>query len=304
MLKCGSLSICLVSALLWTAVSALAVRPQDPSAQQQERPKFYSPHWGQFDVEGSPDPRVVAILRRGAGPHRHAEYSVFELVDEGMRLRYRAQTVLRNEYVPWVSCVVNARFLVTEDDRGQGFGTTDNCLVVYDLVRGMSASWRLEDMVPDQVAESVQYWSAVADVDPVRQIYYPSPPSSCRREGYPFLTVDLPSLSVEYSPVPPEHLPAEVVDDIRTRVAMHWTWSMGHSEVKEPDWDTGFALPGYLKGIVRKPEMMGPLGVTEETVYFKYDDASGDYLRCDAEAWADPPESWGQLESDRTDSGK
>ena len=142
MLKSGSSSICLVSVVLWAATSALVGGTQDPNSQHKERPKFYSPTWPQFSVEVCLNPRVVSIMRSGAGARRHAEYTVFELVDEGQRLRRRARTVLRNEHVPWLWYVVNARFLVTEDDRGQGFGTNDNCLVIYDLVRGMSASWR------------------------------------------------------------------------------------------------------------------------------------------------------------------
>ena len=304
MLKRGSLPICLASVILWGVIPGLADGLQDPSAQQNERPKFYSPTWPQFKVEGCLDPRVVSIMRSGAGRHRRAEYTVFEVVEDGRRLRHRARTVIDNERRPRGWIVVDGRFLLILDDRWKGFGRSHKCLVIHDLERGVSASWGVADMLPESVAESLQYWSSDDYVDPVRRMYYPSSPASCLRHGYPFLTVDLPSLSVKYLPEPLDRLPTEVVDNIRSRVAMTWTWSMGRSKIEEPNWHIASALPALLKGLVRKPEIMGPLGVTEEAVYFKYDAASGDYLRCDAQAWADPPEIWGQREPDRTDSGK
>ena len=39
-----------------------------------------------------------------------------------------------------------------------------------------------------------------------------------------------------------------------------------------------------------------PFGAPAQVVYFEYDEASGDYLRCAPDRWRDPPERWDRKE--------
>lgn len=287
---------------LWFLVISIACG-QIPDMPQGERPGVYASTFPQLFVEGWPDPRQVTVLRLGTGPGRKAEYWVFEFVREAQRLRRLHRTTLRNEYAPleWHSAD-HGRFLVTYDERDRGHGTVDNCLVIYDLVRGVCVSRKAKDFLPENKLQSdgwpEEVWRGARTwIDPSRQMLFPTGPEECREYGKLFLTIDLPSLTVRHSAVAPDRLSAVAYPSISGH-ATEWKWSMGRDAETEPAWDAVFALPKYLKGTaVWGLDRLRPMGIEREVMYFKLDSASGDYMRCPDDEWIDAPESWGKRQS-------
>lgn len=232
---------------------------QDPAGDAGKPLDVYSPAWPQFCVEGWHDPRVMTIKRSGAGPARPAEYYVFELVDEGRRLRGLHKQTLRNEYEPWVEeSLGRGRFLVTLGEIPGG-GLTESCLVIYDFVRKVSVAWRQEDFLPADIREKWKHdltamvirgmgWQGGTDwFDTERLLYYPNSPDDCREYGYPFLVVDLRSLSVKLATAP-DHFSDEVVPARRSEAT--WRWSMGNAG--EPEWSLPSLLPTYVLAVVEQ----------------------------------------------------
>jgi len=274
---------------------------QDSQTREVGRPE-YSPYWGQFSLDTYTNPRQVSILRLGAGSVRPAEYWVFEWVDEGQRLRALHKAVLLTEYVPWSWCgVADGRYLVTFDDRFERPGSTATCLVMYDFVRNTSVAKRLEEFAPEEWFELLrreQRWSVgPAYIDPLLHVVYPSALREAHAGTRPFFVVDLPSLTVRAVTDFPEHLPDRVYCVTRDGHAWEWEVSMGSDS--EPDWGSEYVLPTFLKGKrVRPLEDDRPFGGPAQVVYFEYDEASGDYLRCAPDKWRDPPERWDGQEED------
>ena len=90
-----------------------------------------------------------------------------------------------------------------------------------------------------------------------------------------------------------------------TRDGHAWEWEFSTGSDDEPDWGSRFALPAYLKGKrVRPLEDYRPFGGSDLEVYFEYDEASGDYVRCAADRWRDPPESWDEPGAPEGKDGK
>lgn len=276
-----------------------------------KRPESLPSTWPQFSVDGWHDPRVVTINRAGAGPARRAEYYVFELVDEGHRLRRLHQHTLKNEYAPWIPrSLGGGRFLVTLGELPDG-GLTENCLVIYDFVRNASVAWRLEDFLAEDirnklrhlVMEGMGWFGGREGFDTERLCYYPNSPDDCRECGYPFLVVDLRSLSVQVAPIPDQLGPGAETDFFGQT---GWRWSMGDAG-GEPGWSVPSLLPTYLLAVVdpkqTRMDLLAGLCLVEgeqspvinnsgETVHgwqtcFKLDAATGDYVRCPISEWVE-----------------
>ena len=284
---------------------------QDRTRDAGGRPNVYSAKWTQFDVDGLREPRLMTILRSGAGPVRRAEFYVFELVGRGRRVAVLHKHKLRNEYVPWAwQSLGNGRFLVTKGDRPGG-GLTENCFVVYDFVRSAAVARRLEDFIPFEMRHKgkgvdvgMGWFSGPGTFDAERLLYYPNDVDDCQTRGCPFLTVDLPSLTVAVSSIP-DRLGYSV------RVwTVEWRWSMGNAA--DPAWDAPSRLPTYLLAVVdeRHPRMADLVGLgltdgepsqmkTSEPrrptfvgwrTCFKLDGATGDYMRCPVSEWVERSE--------------
>lgn len=260
------------------------------------RPEDYPPYWGQYFVETSADPRQVSILRLGAGRARPAEYGVFEWVEEGRRLRPLYRAALRTEFVPWSwRSVAGGRYLVTFDDRFEPRGRTENCIVLYDFARDTSVAMRLEDFAPPEwlpLLQREQAWGVgPAYVDPLLRVVYPSALREAHRGTRPFFVIDLPSLTVRAVTDLPERLPERVYRETSDGHAWEWKFSTG-SEA-ETDWSRPFVLPAFLRGVRAQPlDDDRPFGGPDPEVYFELDAASGDYVRCAADRWREPPLRW------------
>lgn len=259
------------------------------------RPERYADSWGQFFVDTYTNPRQVAILRLGAGDARPAEYWIFEWADGGQRLRPLHQSVLRNSWVPWSwRAAGDGRFLVTFDDRFEPQGVTDNCIVLYDFVRGRTVARRADDFLPEKWLGSAsgraKWDGGPAYVDPLLHVIYVTTPARARQGSNPFVVIDLPSLSVQVRPVP-ESLPERVYCETRDGHAWEWQFSMGTAA--EPDWLTPFALPAFLLGRRVQPLVDEDVfGTRDEVAYLRFDASDGTYVRCPAEQWRDPPTIW------------
>ncbi len=269
------------------------------------RPDLYSPDWDQFSLDSYTNPRQLSIFRAGAGKARPAEHWVFEWIDEGQRLRSLHKAVLRTEYIPWTwRSVGDGRYLVTFDDRFEPPGTTANCLVMYDFVRGTTVHKRADDFVPTKWLRNLssrQQWDiGPAYIDPLLHRVYPNSLRASRSGGCPFLVVDLPSMTVRTLENVPESLPERVYRE--TADGHTWEWEFSMDSEFEPNWLDHFALPRLLKGKRVQPLAdMRPFGTSGKEVFFRLDESSGDYVRCTAEEWRDPPDLW--VEAKRQEDG-
>lgn len=223
------------------------------------RPVQYPEAWQQFRVELKPDWRTVEVFRLGAGMHRPAEYSLFELVDNGRVLRPLFRVTLRNSYCPWTSMLVgNGRFLVTTDDRwvdGQieqcGVGRTDNCLVVYDLVGDRVQSWALRD-IRDGVPNDA--WWHRASFDPERCLLYmgdSSSPSDSSGAYEREFVVDLIAGAVQVQSCNRGTGGARLRAGGGSRV--RWDWWNGSDG--EPSWNADSVLPRFLRVSPPRPPL-------------------------------------------------
>jgi len=277
---------------LAVASSAIGQRALD----EAKRPEVFAPTFPQFHVRALEEPRAVSILRCGAGPIRRPEYWVFEIVGEGQRLRRLYRTDLRNDHFPeGYEAFCSGRFLVTYDDWAMARGTTSNCLVLYDLARGVSKAWRLEEFLPKERLRQGglpgdgwrRGWSLV---DSPRMLLFPNNLKNCTEDDYPFLVLDMAGLEVQYQKDPPKQLP----DGAHVTVAAEatsWEWSMGTPD--EPAWGSVSALPTYLKCTARWPlDRLKSIGIEGTPVYFMYKDKSGDYERCEASRWRERADRW------------
>ena len=270
-----------------TSTGAFAQRPE------VGRPPQYPPTWPQFITSSWADPRTVTIKRSGAGADRPAEFIVLELVNRGSELRILHEAKLRNPFGPWSAVLAgNGRFLITLDDRWIDDRSswwpeakTDNCLVVYDFVRGSSVARKAVDFLP--VGHSANWYGPGFAMDPLRNIVYLSDPSECRRLGRSFVVVDLLSATVRVSGTAPDKLPDGVVEPGRTGdlSAILWDWSSGESG--EPSWTTPSQKPQYLRGV---PQGTGVsefelLGLPREVMVFKLDPTSRTYTRVSEDKW-------------------
>lgn len=262
------------------------------------RPSFYSPTFPQFAVESWEDPRVVTVFRFGAGNARRPEFSVFEVVDEGNQLRMLYRAELLNDYLPacWFSLCAG-RFLVTMSEFGGRHGASGNCVVVYDLARGVSKSWRAEEFLPKDrldmggVREN-RFLSGTSLVDSKRMLFIPNDPAICVAEGYPFIVVDMASMSIRYDACPPDALPKECRKIVGASIAS-WAWSMGSGS--EPPWQERLCMPMLLKGVAcqGKDELL-PIGRESQFFYFMYLDGKNEYQRVSKDMWRDPPSNWAE----------
>lgn len=281
--------------VLAAASSVSSVGAQDPESPMSHRPERYSPAWGQFILDTYTNPRQVSVFRLGAGEARPAEYWVFEWVDGGQRLRPLHRSVLRNDWMPWTwRAEGDGRFLVTFDDRFSPEGSTDNCIVLYDFVRGVTVAKRAEDFLPEQQGENEDaFWKWNTEpvlVDPLLQRIYPTSVARASKGGAPFLVVDLPSLTVRAEPAP-ESLPERVYRETANGHAWEWEFSMGGGG--EPDWLVPQALPLLLQAKQVQPlDDARPFGPREDTVVFRLEADTGEYVRCASSEWQDPPNRW------------
>ena len=260
----------------------------------------YRPYMTQFGLQTATDDPCVLILQRiGASRERTAEYTAFELVDKGHRLRKLSATTARNSVSAMRDEVLGrGRFLVTFDDL-EGFGITDNCLVMYDFVRKSTVAMRLEDIVPADVRArlrkqvvfyGVEWWRNPV-IDYQNLTIYTASPAQCKEFGLPFIVIDVRSQKAEVRPVPAA-LPPTTDDSIQHLIGPIWDWSMGGKA--DPDIQTKFAYPAYLKIMFRPQdvtkEFRDGLEFAEAACY-EFDSGSGDYIRCEMEKWVPRPDA-------------
>jgi len=92
------------------------------------------------------------------------DVTVFELVDDGTRLRRLNTTTLLSGSKPLeVHVSPCGRFIVTMDE-WTGAGITDKALVVYDAVRKEATSFRLEQFLDDAIIERLPRHGFLAGV--------------------------------------------------------------------------------------------------------------------------------------------
>lgn len=260
-------------------------------AVDTSRPVRYAASWDQFFVDTYANPRQVSILRLGAGEARRAEYWVFEWVDEGQRLRPLYKSTLRNEWVPWSwRAEGDGRFLVTFDDRFEPQGSTENCVVIYDFVRGVTIAKRADDFLPAQwlrtASDRAQWDGGPAYVDPLLHVIFTTTPARARDSVHPFVVLDLPSLSVGVAPAP-DAIPARAYCE--TSNAHAWEWTVSTGGAPEPSWLATFLLPARLRGKRVQPlDDSLAFGPIADEVHFRLDPATGNYERCSAEGWHEP----------------
>ena len=256
----------------------------------------------------------MTIMRSGGGPARRAEFSVFELVDEGRRLARLHKQTLQNDYGTWVTqSLGKGRFLITIGEIPGG-GDTENCLVIYDFVRKTSIAWKQEDFIPADIRERLKgegvtkglgWYSGFSWVDSDRVLYYPNDADECREHGFPFLIVDLRGPTVQLVPVP-DHVTHDAERPGPGWVS--WRWSMGNAS--EPAWDVPSILPTYLLAVVDQKHYpvndLAAVGLAEGEASlvkdrmddvvlgwqtcFKLDAATGDYVRCAVSEWVERSE--------------
>ena len=260
----------------------------------------YQPYMTQFGLQTATDDPCVLILERlGASKERTAEYTVFELVDKGHRLRKLSATTARNAVRAMTDMVLGrGRFLVTFDEL-EGFGITDNCLVMYDFVRKSTVALKLEDFVPADVRAKlrkqveffgVEWWRNPV-IDYQNLTIYTASPAQCKEFGLPFIVIDVRSQTAGVRPVPAA-LPLTTDDSIQHLIGPIWDWSMGGKA--DPDIQTKFAYPTYLKIWFRPQDVTREFKESlefDESACYELDSASGDYLRCAPEKWVPRPEA-------------
>jgi hypothetical protein len=260
----------------------------------------YRPWVAQFVCRTSQDDhRVMLLSRHGGLKERPAEFTVFELIGRGHRLRKLHAVTGRNPNMPmyWKS-LGRGRFLVTLDEC-EGFGITDNCLVMYDFSRKSTVAMKLEDFVPAEVRAKlrkqveffgVEWWRNPV-IDYQNLTIYTASPAQCKEFGLPFIVIDVRSQTAEVRPVPAA-LPPTTDDSIQHLIGPIWDWSMGGKA--DPDIHTKFAYPTYLKIMFRPQdvttEFRDGLEFAESACY-ELDPASGDYARCAPEKWVPRPDA-------------
>jgi hypothetical protein len=260
----------------------------------------YRPYMTQFVPKTAKDDPCVLILQRiGASKERTAEYTVFELVDKGHRLRKLSATTARNSVRAMTDKVLGrGRFLVTFDEL-EGFGITDNCLVIYDFVRKSTVAMKLEDFVPADVRAKlrkqveffgVEWWRNPV-IDYQNLTIYTASPAQCKEFGLPFIVIDVRSQTAEVRPVPAA-LPPTTDDSIQHLIGPIWDWSMGGKA--DPDILAKFAYPAYLRVTFRPQDVSKEFqeGLEfEGAACYELDTGSGDYVRCEMEKWLPRPDA-------------
>lgn len=270
------------------------------TASGEDREIRIRPHNPQFGfVAVNDDPYIMLMERHGGLKERPAEFTVFEIVEKGRRLRKLSATVGRNPNIPLgVNSMGRGRFLVTFDE-WEGKGITDNCLVIYDFARKTTVAMRLEDFVPADVRAKLMgavymsgfTWQGNPVVDYQNLIIYASSPADCKDLGVPFVVIDVRSQTAEVRPAPAALPPTAGKLEERLQPPF-WDWSMGGQP--EPGILTKFAYPTYLKMSFRKEAMSKEFRDSiefEESACYELDPASGDYIRCALEKWIRRPDA-------------
>lgn len=249
----------------------------------------------QFAFRSSDNPRYIYMSRSGIGKNRPHEITVFEIIERGKRIRKLHSVAIReNCLIPFgIKVMGQGRFLVTIDE-AHGSGVTDNCVVIYDLVRGKVNNFRLEDFLSRDARAMLQRhafipgfnWHGNGGIDKENLIIYPSRPDECRRDKLPFVKIDVSSATVEVLEVP-ESLPSNVLSQPPHVEGLYWDWSIGHEP--EPPWESKFAYPKMIKGKFAKvtPEIFKNYLDTEVDSYYNYDAVTGDYVRGTEHGWTE-----------------
>ena len=275
--------------LLACAMTMLMAGQEDEGLGGIVRPDTYPAKWGQYEVRSFGGARQVSILRLGAGPRRKAEYFVFDWVNGGERLRPLYKTELRNGLVPltW-KAIGHSRFLVTIDDQFELRGSTDNAIVAYDLARGESKAFRVEQFLPEKwLLEQQRNWmwcSGRPSIDQELLQMYPNRLDRAHNDRGAWLVIDLPSLSVEAPDITPATLPERA--ELETSIRQLWSWSYQNTTTDEVPWGNRFALPTFLNAKRDEGTESSDLFVGKATeLTFKLDLETGDYVRCATEDW-------------------
>ena len=247
----------------------------------------------QFGFCTPDDPRYLGLLRNGWG-NRKAEFSLFELVNEGSRLRKMHRTHLENDLFPprtWL--VGGGRFLVTIGEVPGGL-ETDNALVLYDFWAERRRAMKLTEFLPERVIGALppdkvfpgKAWTkTAAGLDRNSMLFFPNTPESVREHGLPFLLVDLRDQTVALRPTSKLQDEPSTVEKFPWRV-IEWDWSVCGGKYPEPE--EMFPYPPMIKGVVDLDAAPKPFRAyirSTRVLYFRWDPKSGDYILTDAEDW-------------------
>ncbi len=252
------------------------------------KPDFFPQSWPQFSAHSSRlNPRLVMLARSGDGRGRNAELTVFELVDKGRRLRQLHHTVLENPLAcPAFFNSPEGRFFITMNEF-EGSGTTPNCLVIYDLVRGERKARRLEEFLDEETRDRLSktlapapgvkwttYWGAF---DCVTLSYFPNTPEVCRKYNLPFLKIDLRSQSVSVEKTLDEFPDSAI---LRNR-SMQLDWDCSQVNSPEPKWNGVCAYPDSLHAMILRPASAATRAYLpfDTSGTFVRENDSGDYVQ-------------------------
>jgi len=244
----------------------------------------------QFFFGRASDPRIVPLVRVGNGAEQMSELTMFELVEEGRRLRLLSRVELKNAGVAISYVFLTTRYVLTMDERS-GIGTTANCLVIYDLQRGESVALSLEEFLSKESiallgsdgldAYPGRVWRVFGRglFDAKKLLYYPSTLRECRDHEVPCIEVDLRSMVAGHLEVVPEKLPGAV--DPKHDWSIEWQWRQRDERTAGHVKSEKFAYPDHITGIVdlrRADRQLIKFLGSRKQMSFRRDAKTGDYL--------------------------
>ena len=119
-----------------------------------------------------------------------AQGTVFVYDEKTHGYAFSATFNLRNPWAPWAAVISDdAQFIATFDDHGDGFGCTENAVVVYRRSGEVVHAWSLEDILsaeeikllgPQAMNSSARHWrgSSIKFMDGASNIVWiPGPPN-------------------------------------------------------------------------------------------------------------------------------
>jgi hypothetical protein len=226
--------------------------------------------------------RFVGVVRRGDGADRRPRVTVFEVMEDGERLRALHSVTLLNPVSPGsAELSSDGRFLITMDDFAYE-GDGPHALVIYDLVRREHSAHAADQFLPKNFNKHVptlpgfrwRSWDGAFNASSTK--YYPTIPEVAAREKYPNVVIDLPTRipTIEKSDKNPADLAP--LKKVKFKGAMYTarnTWKASQAIIELKDQ----AMPRFLN-------RSWPSERPSQT--FEYDSSSGEFLRVSKEKGA------------------
>lgn len=231
--------------------------------------------YNEFYAISEASERFVGVVRRGDEADQRPRVTVFEVMEDGERLRALHSVTLLNPVSPGsAELSSDGRFLITMDDFAYE-GDGPHALVIYDLVRREHSAYAADQFLPKNFNKHVAHlpgycwrsWDGAFNASSTK--YYPTIPEVAAREKYPNVVIDLPTRipSIEESGKNPADLAP--LKQVKFKGAMYNarnTWKSSQAKIELKDQ----AMPQFLY-------RSWPTERPGQT--FKYDSSSGDFLR-------------------------